>query len=123
MPRKTWTLTDNCDADTYIERLSLGPDEVGGPASISSLGNSLIGGVIGFVEAWLLWLIVLLVLGNFLHSIQATIHTGSQVPGRNITVQQYQAWRDTYNQAVHNSLFARVNGIFIKELPALPHLG
>jgi hypothetical protein len=32
MPRKTWTLTDNCDADKYIEQLSLGPDEVGGPA-------------------------------------------------------------------------------------------
>jgi uncharacterized membrane protein required for colicin V production len=87
---------------------------------VVGLGNSLIGGVIGFVEAWLLWLIVLLVLGNFLHSVQATIHTGSQVPGLNITVQQYQAWRDTYNQAVHNSLFARVNGFIIKELPAVP---
>jgi uncharacterized membrane protein required for colicin V production len=91
---------------------------------VVGLGNSLIGGAIGFVEAWLLWLIVLLVLGNFLHSVQDTINTGNHViPGLNITVQQYQVWRDTYNQAVHNSLFAKVNGLFIQELPALPRLG
>jgi hypothetical protein len=44
------------------------------------------------------------------------------IPGLNITVQQYQIWHDTYNQALNNSLFARVNGFFIKELPAVPHL-
>ena len=32
MPRKTWTLTD-VDAGTYVEQLSLGPDQVGGPAA------------------------------------------------------------------------------------------
>ena len=86
-------------------------------------GDSLLGGFVGFVEAWLVWLIVLLVVGNFLNDIQATIQTGKQViPGLNITVQQYQLWHDTYNQAVNNSLFARVNGFFIKELPAVPHL-
>lgn len=91
---------------------------------VVGLGDSLIGGFIGFVEAWLLWLIVLLVLGNFLHSVQDVIHTGSQViPGLNITVHQYQVWHETYNQAVHNSLFAKVNGFFITELPALPRLG
>jgi galactose mutarotase-like enzyme len=31
MPRKTWTLTD-VDAGIYLEELSLGPDQVGGPA-------------------------------------------------------------------------------------------
>ena len=30
------------------------------------------------------------------------------------------SWHDTDNQALHNSLFARVNSFFIKELPALP---
>jgi uncharacterized membrane protein required for colicin V production len=87
------------------------------------LGNALLGGVIGFVEAWLIWLIVLLVLGNFLHTVQTAIQAGNQaIPGLNITVQQYQVWHDTYNQALHNSLFAQVNSFFIKELPALPFL-
>ncbi len=87
------------------------------------LGDALIGGLVGFVEAWLLWLIVLLVVGNFLHTAQAAIQAGNQViPGLNITVQQYQVWHDTYNQAVQSSLFARVNSFFIKELPTIPHL-
>ena len=90
---------------------------------ILGLGDSLLGGVIGFVEAWLIWLILLLFLGNFLHSIQDAMHAGNQlIPGLNITVQQYATWHDAYNQAVHNSLFAKVNSFFIKELPALPHL-
>jgi uncharacterized membrane protein required for colicin V production len=88
---------------------------------IVGLGDSLLGGVIGFVEAWLLWLIVLLVIGHFLQGIQGAIQTGNHlIPGLNITIQQYQTWHDTYNQAVNNSIFARVNGLFIKELPALP---
>jgi uncharacterized membrane protein required for colicin V production len=91
---------------------------------VVGLGDSLIGGVIGFVEAWLLWLIALFIIGNFLQSVQNSFHTGSQaIPGLTITVQQYQVWRDTYNQAVHNSLFAKVNGFFIKELPAVSRLG
>ena len=86
-------------------------------------GDSLLGGFVGFFEAWLIWAIVLFLVGNFLNDIQTSILAGKQlVPGFNITVQQYQIWHDTYNQAVHNSLFARVNGFFIKELPALPHL-
>jgi uncharacterized membrane protein required for colicin V production len=90
---------------------------------IVGLGDSLLGGVIGFVEAWLLWLIILFVVGNFLQNVQAAIHVGNQfIPGLNITVQQYQVWHDTYNQAVHNSLFAKVNGFFIKELPSIPRL-
>ena len=90
---------------------------------IIGLGNALFGGVIGFVEAWLLWLVVLLVVGNFLHTAQDAIQAGNQViPGLNITVQQYQVWHDTYNQAVQSSLFAKVNSFFIKELPTIPHL-
>ena len=90
---------------------------------IVGLGDSLLGGVIGFVEAWLVWLIVLLVIGHFLQGIQGAIQTGNHlIPGLNITIQQYQTWHDTYNQAVNNSIFARVNGLFIKELPALPRL-
>lgn len=88
---------------------------------IVGLGDSLLGGVIGFVEAWLLWLIVLLVIGHFLQGIQGAIQTGNHlIPGLNITIGQYQTWHDTYNQAVNNSIFARVNSLFIKELPALP---
>jgi hypothetical protein len=90
---------------------------------ILGLGDSLLGGLVGFFEAWLIWLIVLLVVGHFLNDIQATIQTGKQlIPGLNITVQQYQVWHDTYNQALHYSLFARVNGFIIKELPAIPRL-
>jgi uncharacterized membrane protein required for colicin V production len=90
---------------------------------ILGLGDSLLGGLVGFFEAWLIWLIVLLLVGHFLNDIQTTIQTGKQlIPGLNITVQQYQVWHDTYNQALHNSLFARVNGFIIKELPAMPHL-
>ena len=91
---------------------------------ILGCGDSLLGGFVGFFEAWLIWLIVLFLAGKFLNDIQATIQTGKQlVPGLNITVQQYQVWHDTYNQALHNSLFARVNSFFIKELPAVPRLG
>jgi uncharacterized membrane protein required for colicin V production len=90
---------------------------------ILGLGDSLLGGVVGFIEAWLIWLILLLFLGNFLHSIQDAMHTGNQlIPGFKITLQQYATWHDAYNQAIHNSLFAKVNGFFIKELPTLPRL-
>jgi uncharacterized membrane protein required for colicin V production len=90
---------------------------------ILGIGDSLLGGVVGFIEAWLIWLIVLLIVGKFLQNIQGAIHAGSQIiPGFNIKVQDYQSWHDAYNQAVHNSLFARVNSFFIKELPDLPRL-
>jgi uncharacterized membrane protein required for colicin V production len=86
-------------------------------------GDSLIGGAVGFLEAWLIWLIVLLIVGKFLQNMQASIQAGKQfIPGFNIPVQQYVTWHDAYNQAIHNSLFARVNSFFIKELPNLPQL-
>ncbi len=86
-------------------------------------GDSLAGGAIGFVEAWLLWLFLLIVLGSFLGSVQNTVtQTSHVVPGLNIQIQQLQQWHDFYNQAVTNSLFARVNGFFVKQLPNVPHL-
>jgi uncharacterized membrane protein required for colicin V production len=88
---------------------------------VIGLGDALLGGVIGFVEAWVLWLLALFVLGNFLQNVQGAIQQGNQlIPGLSITVHQYQVWHDAYNQAVSNSLFAKVNGFFIKTLPGLP---
>ena len=87
------------------------------------VGDVVLGGLIGFVEAWLLWLVILLVIGSFLHDVQNAMTAGhSVIPGFNITVSQYQSWHDAYNLAVTNSIFANVNGFFIKALPALPKL-
>ncbi|GAC1364079.1 MAG: hypothetical protein NVS2B12_38400 [Ktedonobacteraceae bacterium] len=86
-----------------------------------SQGDTLLGGAIGFVEAWLLWLFLLMLLGVFLGSVQTTINQGTHiVPGLNVQVTQFQSWHDFYNQAVNNSLFARVNSLFVKALPTLP---
>jgi uncharacterized membrane protein required for colicin V production len=86
-------------------------------------GDSLAGGVIGFVEAWLLWLFLLIVLGSFLGSVQNTItQTSHVVPGLNIQIEQLKNWHDFYNEAVTNSIFARVNSFFVKELPNIPNL-
>lgn len=83
--------------------------------------DSLLGGAVGFVEAWLLWLVLLIVLGNFLHGVQTSIQsTVSVVPGLNISVDQFKTWHDFYNQTITNSLFAKVNAFFVSELPALP---
>jgi uncharacterized membrane protein required for colicin V production len=88
------------------------------------LGDVLIGGVVGFIEAWLLWVIILLVIGGFLNSVQHAITAGSNViPGFNITLDQYTNWHDTYNQALTNSLFAQVNGFILSKLPALKSSG
>jgi uncharacterized membrane protein required for colicin V production len=86
-------------------------------------GDALLGGVIGIAEAWLLWLVLLTALGSFLHGVQGTIQTGTTViPALNIQVDQFRAWHDFYNQAVSNSLFARFNSFFVRELPDLPTL-
>jgi uncharacterized membrane protein required for colicin V production len=87
------------------------------------LGDALIGGAVGFVEAWLLWLIVLLLVGNVLHGVQTSFLAGTHLfSGINITPQQLTSWHDAYNQAVTTSLFAKVNGFFVQALPALPKL-
>jgi uncharacterized membrane protein required for colicin V production len=87
--------------------------------------DSLLGGVFGFVEAWLLWLLLLFVLGTFLSAVQSGIETGSVIfQGINwqdlhISFLTFQKWHDFYNQAVTTSLFAKVNGFFVAKLPAL----
>ncbi len=88
---------------------------------VIGFGDSLLGGVIGFVEAWLLWIVLLAVLGTFLANAQGTINTASRfVPGLNIPMSQLQQWHDFYNMAVTQSLFARVNSFIIRALPNLP---
>ncbi|GCF11361.1 CvpA family protein [Dictyobacter arantiisoli] len=85
-------------------------------------GDTLLGGAIGFVEAWLLWLLLLVILGAFLSSAQTSVVPGSDlVSGLNIHFDQLRSWHDFYNQIMTNSLFARVNGIFLKALPSLSH--
>lgn len=88
------------------------------------VGDVLIGGLVGFIEAWLLWVIVLLVIGGFLNTVQHGITAGSNViPGFNITLTQYTTWHDTYNQALSNSLFAHVNSFILSKLPNLKNTG
>jgi uncharacterized membrane protein required for colicin V production len=76
-------------------------------------GDTLLGGVIGFVEAWLLWVVLLLVLQNFLQDT-------SQVQKLGIDAALFQSWQHFYNDAVSNSLFARVNSFFINTVPLIP---
>jgi uncharacterized membrane protein required for colicin V production len=87
-------------------------------------GDSLLGGLIGFVEAWLIWLILLIVMGQFLNGVQSTVHSVQQaisiIPGATISFDQLRSWHDFYNQAVSHSLFAQVNSIFVRQLPTLP---
>jgi uncharacterized membrane protein required for colicin V production len=71
-------------------------------------GDALLGGVIGFIEAWLLWVVLLIVLQNFLQDTHL-------IPG--ISASQFQSWQQFYNTAVTNSLFAKVNGFFVKTIP------
>jgi uncharacterized membrane protein required for colicin V production len=88
------------------------------------LGDVLIGGLVGFIEAWLLWVIVLWVIGGFLNNVQHAITAGSTIiPGFNITLDQYTSWHDTYNQALNSSLFAQVNSFILAKLPALKNTG
>ena len=85
--------------------------------------DGLLGGLVGIVEAWLIWLILLIVLHNFLNGLQSGLPVGATtVPGFNVQVSQLQAWHDFYNQAVTDSLFARVNSFFVQQLPGLPRL-
>ncbi len=86
--------------------------------------DSLLGGVVGFVEAWLLWLFLLVLLGSFLNGVQGTVSTlqngASLIPGGNVQIGQLQQWHDFYNQAISHSLFANVNSFFVKTLPNIP---
>lgn len=85
--------------------------------------DGLLGAAIGFVEAWLVWLILLLILGNFLNGLQEQFAQGASViPGLNVQLDQFKGWHDFYNQAITDSLFAKVNGFFVQKLPNIPRL-
>jgi uncharacterized membrane protein required for colicin V production len=88
-----------------------------------SQGDALLGGVIGFIEAWLIWLLVLSMLGAFLHNVQAAVEAGQTlfqgIDFKNLNLGDFQKWHDAYNEAVTTSLFAKVNGYFITVLPAI----
>jgi uncharacterized membrane protein required for colicin V production len=91
-----------------------------------NFGDALLGAVVGFGEAWLLWLVLLIMLGTFLNGLQSNLtalqQTVSIVPGVHITFDQLKSWHDFYNQAVNHSLFAQVNSIFNQNLRGLPQL-
>lgn len=77
------------------------------------MGDTLLGGVVGFVEAWLLWVILLLILHNFLQDV-------SQVQKLGLNPPMFQSWQQFYNDAVSHSLFAQVNGFIISTVPLIP---
>ena len=93
---------------------------------VINFGDSLLGGVIGFIEAWLLWLVLLIALGTFLGGLQAEMNaiqqTVSIIPGVKVSFDQLKSWHDFYNQAVTHSLFAQVNSVFNSNLHGLPQL-
>ena len=69
--------------------------------------DSIIGGVIGFVEAWVLWLLLLIVLHNFLQS------------AKGVPFADLSSWQNFYNTTVMHSLFANVNSFFVKTFPSV----
>jgi hypothetical protein len=70
-----------------------------------------------------MWVFLLTSLSSFLGGLQTGIQPGIHViPGLNIQLVQLQTWHDFYNFNVTNSIFARVNGAFIKTLPDMPRL-
>jgi uncharacterized membrane protein required for colicin V production len=77
-------------------------------------GDRLLGALVGFVEAWLLWVVLLLVLHNFL----LNINNVNSVSYGVVNTSQFNSWQQFYNDAVTNSLFASVNSFIISKLPA-----
>lgn len=82
--------------------------------------NALLGGAIGFVEAWLIWLVLLIAIGSFLNA----IHNGAtSFAGIDLTQLlghpdwHIQDWYNYYNDAVNNSLFTKVNNVFGQIIP------
>jgi uncharacterized membrane protein required for colicin V production len=85
--------------------------------------DALLGGVIGFVEAWLIWLILLIAIGTFLNA----FHSGTtSFAGIDLT-QFFRHWNDWhvqdwytfYNDAVNHSLFTQVNNFFGQIIPTV----
>lgn len=86
---------------------------------VIGLGDELIGAVIGFVEAWLLWIVLLVAVGSVLAGAQDALAKAAQV---GIKVDQFRMWHDFYNDAVMHSLFVQVSSFIVKPLPPLQAL-
>jgi uncharacterized membrane protein required for colicin V production len=85
--------------------------------------DALLGGVVGFIEAWLIWLILLIVIGNFLNTLQSGT---SSFAGIDLTQflghwndWHVQDWYTLYNDAVNHSLFTQVNNFFGQIIPTV----
>src|SRR5260370_35886944 len=75
---------------------------------VIGFGDELLGAVLGFAEAWLLWVVLLAVLGSFLGGIQDTItKTTHIIPGVGINVPQFKQSHDFFNETVPKSVIAR----------------
>ena len=72
-------------------------------------GDRLIGAGLGFIEAWLLWVVLLAVLHGFLQGTHV-------IPG--IGPSLFQSWQQAYDSAISQSLFAHVNSVFVHTLHA-----
>jgi uncharacterized membrane protein required for colicin V production len=72
--------------------------------------DTLLGGVVGFVEAWLLWVVVLVILHNFLQDT-------NQIQALGLQITTFQSWQEFYNTAMTNSVFAKVNSFMISTVP------
>jgi uncharacterized membrane protein required for colicin V production len=88
--------------------------------------DALLGGVIGFVEAWLIWFILLMVFGTFLYNIQTGTNAFPNVDLSQF-IQHYKdwnipSWYQVYNDTVTHSLFAQVNDFFARTIPFIPQL-
>ena len=75
------------------------------------IGDRLAGAFVGFIEAWLLWAVLLFVLGTFLQNI-------NHLPVA-ISNSQFSSWQTFYINATHNSLFAQVNSFIVPHINAL----
>lgn len=73
--------------------------------AVVGLGDTLLGAVVGFVEAWLLWVAVLFVLQ---HVLQSAGNLPAGIPSA-----QLSGWQAFYDQAITASIFAKVNSFII----------
>lgn len=77
---------------------------------VLGFGDEVAGAAVGFVEAWLLWVILLIVLHNFLQN-------APNIQG--VTASQIAGWQQFYNDTIGNSLFARVNSFIVPHIPVI----
>jgi uncharacterized membrane protein required for colicin V production len=79
---------------------------------VVGFADEVLGAIVGFIEAWLLWLVLLLVLHNVLSTLQ-------NLPG--IDAAQFSTWQQLYNDTIAHSLFAQVNSFMITRIPIHLH--